>query len=142
MAAYELGFLTTTVASGSNGFEFRAGADPAYIYEIGLSLAAATATTVGLGRPANTVGVGGTLTVGQGNVSDDAASTAGVVLSGWTTVPTVPAQFLRRFAAPAAVGNGWIWQWPQGLRVKQATSVVLWNLAANSALNGYVCWAD
>lgn len=143
MGLYELGFLTTTVTSGSNAFEFRAGADPCYIREIGLFLNAATATTIGLGRPANTVGAGGTVALGQANVSDDSAAVGGVVLSGWTTTPTQPTNFLRRGGLPAAIGNGLIWTWAErGLRVKQATSLVLWNLAANGALNGYVIWEE
>lgn len=139
MALYELGFVTTNTAAASIAFEFRAGGDPAYIREIGLFANTAVAATLGLGRPANTVGAGGTLTLGQANISDDSAAVGGVVLTGQTTLPTAPANYLRRAGIPAAIGNGIIWTWGErGLRVKQATSLVVVNIALGPTLNGYI----
>lgn len=139
MADYELGVLTTTVTNASVAAEIRAGSDPIYIKEIGIFLTAATATKLGLGRPANTVGAGGTVSLMLPTVSDDPASVGGIVLSGQTTVPTVPTSFLRRIDIPGAIGNGIVFTWGgKGLRVKAATSLLVWNLQANSALDMYV----
>lgn len=117
--------------------ELRAAAtDTIYVYEIGVSLTAATASSIGIGRPANNGSVaGGTLTLGQGNSQDDAAAVGGVITTGWTTAPTAPTVFLRRVGLPAAIGNGVIWTWPRGLRVKQGTSLVVWNITASSIAN-------
>jgi hypothetical protein len=137
MALYEVsvagGAGTISVAQA----ELRAAAtDSIYVYEIGVSLTAATASSIGLGRPANSGSVaGGTLTLGQANNQDDAVAVGGVVTTGWTTTPTAPTVFMRRIGLPAAIGNGVIWTWPRGLRVKQGTSLVLWNITASSIAN-------
>jgi hypothetical protein len=137
MALYEVsvagGAGTISVAQA----ELRAAAtDAIYVYEIGVSLTAATASSIGLGRPANSGSVaGGTQTLGQANNQDDPVAVGGVVTTGWTTAPTAPTVFLRRIGLPAAIGNGVIWTWPRGLRVKQGTSLVLWNITASSIAN-------
>ena len=143
MALYELGWTTTATTLNSVPFELRAGADPVYLRELGIFAASAVALSAGLGRPANTVGAGGTLTLGQGVVSDDAAASAGVVLSGQTTAPTAPTNYLRRLGLPAAVGNGVVFSWgDRGLRLKQASSLVLVLLAAGPTLNCYASWEE
>jgi hypothetical protein len=43
--------------------------------------------------------------------------------------------FLRRIGLPAAIGNGVVWTWPRGLRVKQGTSLVVWNITASAIAN-------
>lgn len=124
--------------------ELRAAAtDTIYVYEIGVSLTAATASSIGIGRPANNGSVaGGTLTLGQGNSQDDAAAVGGVITTGWTTAPTAPTVFLRRVGLPAAIGNGVIWTWPRGLRVKQGTSLVVWNITASSIANIHLVFEE
>jgi hypothetical protein len=139
MADYELGVLTSVVTSGTPAAEIRAGSDPIFIKEIGLFLTAATASKLGIGRPANTIGAGGTSTLLLPSISEDPAAFGGIVLSGQTTVPTVPTNFLRRIDLPAAIGNGIVFTWGgKGLRIKASTSLVIWNLQANSALDMYV----
>ena len=144
MALYELAVVGGAGTTGVAQAEFRAGADPAYIREVGIFLNAATASTIGLGRPANNGSVaGGTVTLGQANVQDDSAAAAGFVTTGWSTAPTVPTQFFRRIGLPAAIGNGIIWTWGErGLRVKQATSLVVWNLATNSVASISFVWEE
>jgi hypothetical protein len=124
--------------------ELRASATNAvYVYEVGVFLNAATASAIGLGRPANNGSVaGGASVVGLQNVQDDPAALAGIITSGWTTPPTAPTQFFRRIGLPAAIGNGLIWTWPKGLRVKQSTSLVLWNITASSVASIYFCWEE
>ncbi len=144
MALYELAVVGGSGASGAAQCEFRAGADPAYIREIGVFLNAATASTIGIGRPANSGSVaGGTVVLGQAGNQDDAAAVCGIVASGWTTAPTAPAQFFRRIGLPAAIGNGMVFTWGErGLRVKQNTSLVIWNLAASSVASIYIVWEE
>ncbi len=145
MALYELGVVGGVGTSGVAQCELRAAStDPIYIREIGIFLNAATASTIGIGRPANNGSVaGGTLVLGQANNQDDPVATAGLVLTGWTTAPTVPTQFFRRFGLPAAIGNGMIFTWGErGLRIKQGTSLVVWNLALNSIASIYFVWAE
>jgi hypothetical protein len=54
--------------------ELRAAAtDTIYVYEIGVSLTAATASSIGYRATGEHACAGGTLTLGQANVQDDAA---------------------------------------------------------------------
>jgi hypothetical protein len=144
MALYEVsvagGAGTIAVAQA----ELRAAAtDAIYVYEVGVFLNAATASTIGLGRPANNGSVaGGTPTLGQANIQDDPVAVGGVTTTGWTTAPTAPTVFLRRIGLPAAIGNGIIWTWPKGLRVKQSTSLVVWNVAASSIASIYFAFEE
>ena len=143
MPVFEKGDLTTGVTAANAAFEFRAGAQTCFVYELGLFLNAATASILGLGRPANNGSVaGGTVGVGQNIDEDGAAALAGIVLSGWTTAPTAPTNFMRQIGLPAAIGNGIVWSWPRGLRVKAARSLVVWNIATSSALRYYVAWEE
>jgi hypothetical protein len=51
----------------------------------------------------------------------------------WSVAPTVPAQFFRRVSLPATAGAGVIWTFPRGLILAAAGTMLLWNLATNSA---------
>jgi len=99
--------------------------------EIGLNLGAATASTYGLGRAGNTPTQTSPVLV----QAEDPSKPAG--LSGcavaWSVAPTVPAQFLRRISLPATIGAGVIWTFPRGMNVAAAASMLIWNLATNSA---------
>ena len=139
MAYFSLGVLTTGTASGAAAWELRTSANTrAYVQEIGVFLNAATASTFGIGRPA---AIGVTPTTPVDLLPEDSANpvVAGLVQSAlaWTTGPTVPASFLRRISLPATVGMGIIWTFPKGLVIPASSSLVLWNLALNSAFNAY-----
>jgi hypothetical protein len=151
MNTYEVGLLTTQTASASIAAELRATTRSMYLRELGLFLAAATSTIVGLGRAGNVTGVGGTLNLGQPTAHHVVGSTAGmeeasvngIVLSGQTTAPTAPASYHRQIGLAAAIGNGIVWEWPHpGLRIPVGTAVVLVNLATNSALRMYAAWGE
>lgn len=135
-----LGVRTTDGTTGTAGWEIRTGTTPGRvkIIELGFFLAAATATTIGLGRPA-AIGITPTSPVDflQEDPNDVLAS--GVVQSSlaWATGPTIPAAFLRRIALPATIGTGVIWTFGDGLVIPVSSSIVLWNLAANSVLDAY-----
>jgi hypothetical protein len=139
MALYELGVTTTGTASGAAAWEIRTSANVrARLMEIGFFLNAATASTIGLGRPA---AIGVTPTSPVDFLPEDPADTtvAAQVQSAlaWTTGPTASTNFLRKIVLPATIGNGVIWTFPRGIVIPVSSSIVLWNLALNSALSAY-----
>lgn len=138
MARYEIGLRTSGVLVTTAQLEIRAITRRLKLLEIGGTLQAATASTLGLGRPANTGSVaGGTLNTLQLSDENDAAALGTTVLTGWTTAPTAPTQFLRRWGLPATIGSGFVWT-PSGLYIKPAGSLVLWNITANGIMDAWV----
>ena len=137
---YSLGVRTVDGSNTAAAWELRTGATPGRVrvVELGFFLAAATATTIGLGRPA---AIGVTPTAPVDFLPEDPSDVlaTGVVQSSlaWGTGPTVPTAFLRRIALPATIGTGVIWTFPEGLIIPVSSSLVLWNLAANSLLDAY-----
>jgi len=139
MARYTLGVRTSSGTSGAAAWEIRTSANVrARILEVGVFLAAATASTYGLGRPA---AIGVTPTSPVDFQPEDPADpiVVGQVQSAlaWATGPTVPAAFLRRIGLPATIGTGVIWTWPNGLVIPISSSIVLWNLATNGVVDAY-----
>ncbi len=141
MALYALRTRTTVTTTGAAAYEIRAASGARLrVREIGIFLAAATASTYGIGRPA---AIGVTPTAPVTVIAQDPADGAGTTVTAvaWGTAPTVPAQFLRVIGLPAAIGNGVIWTFgPNELVIGQVigvaaavTSLVVWNLATNSA---------
>jgi len=134
-----LAVRTSSGVDATAGWEIRTGATPGRVkvLEIGLFLAAATASIIGLGRPA-AIGITPTTPVDflQEDPNDVLAS--GVVQSAlaWATPPTVPVAFLRRIALPATIGTGVIWTFDD-LVIPVSFSIVLWNLGTNSVLDCY-----
>jgi hypothetical protein len=150
MARYELGIRSTVTTTGAAAAEGRAASGtPVRMREIGLTLAVATASSYGLGRPA-AVGVTPTspITTLAANPMDPAGSFTTAV--AWGTGPTVPTQFLRRITLPATIGAGIIWTWEPsrfivstGNAAAAVSSIVIWNLATNgNALDLYFCLED
>jgi hypothetical protein len=135
-----LAVLTTGVGTGTAAWEIRAAATPgrAKLLELGIFLSAATASTYGLGRPA-AIGVTPTSPVDflPEDPADVLASGALQSALAWATGPTVPAAFLRRINLPATIATGVIWTFPKGIVIPVSSSLVLWNLAANGAVNAY-----
>jgi hypothetical protein len=135
-----LGVRTSGTASGSAAWEIRTGATPgrAKVLEIGFFLAAATASTFGLGRPA-AIGVTPTSPVDFLPEDPSDVLATGVVQSAlaWTTGPTAPTNFLRRISLPASVGTGVIWTFPKGIVIPVSGSLVLWNSALNGVVDAY-----
>lgn len=139
MARYSLGFRTSNVTINVACVEIRSTAtDALRIVEFGLFLAAATASSFGLGRPA-AIGVTPTSPVTVLTEDRDPAGTAQVALA-WGTAPTAPtgSAYLRRIALPATIGAGIIWQWQGGLIIPVSSSLVLYNLTATGVCDGYV----
>ena len=135
-----LGVRTSDGTSGAAAWEIITGATHgrARVIELGFFLAAATATTIGLGRP-QAVGITPTSPVDFLAEDPNDVLATGVVQSAvaWGTGPTIPAAFLRRIALPATIGTGVIWTFPEGLVIPVSSSLILWNLASNSVLDAY-----
>ncbi len=138
MALYAIAQLTTGTAAASAAIELRASAsDRLEVREIGLTLNAATATTLGLGRPG---AIGVTPTSPLTLVAQDTAASAATAQTAlaWGTGPTIPGTFLRRAAFPATIGAGIIWSFGPGeLVIPASGSLIVWNIVLGSALN---CW--
>lgn len=133
MAIYSLSMNTTVTGSGAPSWDIKAAAanEPA-VMELGVNLGAATASTYGYGRSANTP----TQTTPTLVLAEDEGRPTG--LSGcavaWSVAPTVPAAFFRRVFLPATIGAGIIFTFPRGLVLAAAgASLVQWNIAASSA---------
>jgi hypothetical protein len=114
-----------------------ASSDRAYIQEMGVFMAAATASVFGVGRPAAN---GVTPTSPVTLEAEDPALPAGTVQSAiaFTTSPTNPTNFLRRWAAPATIGTGVIWTFPRALVIPVSAQLVLQNQGTNGVVDTYV----
>jgi len=137
MAIYSISRRTTVVASGSAAHTIYtpAGARVSLL-EAGIFMAAATASTYSLGRPAAN---GVTPTSPVLLLAEDPASPASTVNSAlaWTTSPTSPTDSLRRWASPATIGTGVIFTFPRGVVIAISSNFVLQNLAANGVADSY-----
>ena len=126
---------TSDGTTGAAAWELIAPATRAIsVREILVILAAATASTFGLGRPA-AKGITPTAPVlnldEQGSIDPLTTSTA----IAWGTGPTAPAQFYRRTSFPAVISSFTLWTFPNGLIVPAGLTLVLWNLAANGVVD-------
>jgi hypothetical protein len=141
MPRYGLASRTSNVTIANACWELRSGAnDRLHILELGIFLAAATASTFGFGRPA-AIGVTPTspVTVLPEDGNQPTAGASGSVALAWGTGPTVPANFLRRIGFPATIGAGVIWTFPYpGIVVPVSSSIVLWNITATGVADVYV----
>lgn len=135
MAKLSLGSLTSNGTTGEAAWEFiNDTLTPAKIMRIVVSLVAATATTLGLGRPA-AKGITPTTPVALLAEDEIATQTGLKTAMAWATKPTIPAAFYRRVGLPAVIGQTYEFEFVKGLYVPAAATVILWNLAANSVLN-------
>ena len=142
MAIYSLSQRTSNVTIANACWEIRTAAtDRAYVFEIGITINAATASVFGLGRPA---AIGVTPTSPVTFLAEDPGAPASTVQAtlAWATGPTVPANFLRRISLPATVGAGVIWTFPRGLIIPISSSIVLWNITATSVADVYAVIDD
>jgi hypothetical protein len=140
MALYTHAARTSNVTTGAACWELRSSAtDRVRVREIGITLAAATASSFGLGRPA---AIGVTPTSPVTVVAEDTGEPTGTAQTAlaWGTGPTIPAVFLRRIGFPATIGSGIIWSWwnGPGLLIPVSSSLILWNLATNGVSDVYV----
>jgi hypothetical protein len=138
MAIYSMSQRTTMVTIANACWGIRTAAtDRARIMEIGIFMAAATASVVGIGRPA---AIGTSPTSPQTVLPEDPGDPAGTVTTclAWGGVPTVPANFLRRVNLPAVIGAGVILTFPRGLILPISGEIVLWNITATGVMDVHV----
>ena len=132
MAIYSLSLNTTVTTTGAAAMDLRASsANSPRIMEVGLNLGAATASTYGLGRSGNTPTQTSPVLVQAENPGDPAGVSGCAV--AWSVAPTVPTQMFRRVGLPATIGAGVIWTFPRGLVLAASGTMLIWNLATNSA---------
>lgn len=142
MATFSIGVRTSNTTTGNACFELRTGSgERISIDEIGIFMAAATASTFGFGRPA-AIGVTPTSPVTP-TAHDPADSATGATTAlAWGTGPTIPALFIRRIGLPATIGAGVIWTFPEPIVVAVSSSVILWNLSTTGVADVYVTYRD
>jgi len=137
MALYSIARRTTNVTSGQSAHTiYTAAADRGALLEAGVFMAAATASTYSLGRPA----VAGTTPTSPVLLqAEDPGSPASTVYSAlaWSTSPTSPTYDLRRISLPATIGTGVIWTFPRGMIIAISSNFVLQNLATNGVVDSY-----
>lgn len=132
MAIYSLSLNTTVTTTGAAAMDIKASSSCApRIMEVGINLAAATASTYGLGRSGNVPTQTSPVILLAENPNDPTGQTGAAV--AWSVAPTVPTQFFRRISLPGTVGTGIIWTFPRGLILAVSSSMLIWNLATNSA---------
>jgi hypothetical protein len=140
MALYSIARRTTNVTSGQSAHTiYTAASDRGAILEAGVFMAAATASTYSLGRPA---AAGVTPTSPVLLLAEDPGNPAATINSAlaWGTSPTSPTNDLRRVALPATIGTGVIWTFPRGMIIAISSNFVLQNLATNGVVDSYfVC---
>lgn len=130
---------TVDGTAGAAAAEIITGATPGRVKvkEIGIFLAAATASTFGIGRPAVN-GITPTSPVNFLPEDPDEVLAAGVVTmaTAWGTGPTVPAAFFRRISMPATIGTGVIFTF-ENLVIPVSGSIVIWNIGTNGVADVY-----
>ena len=139
MAIYSLAVRTTNVTIANPCLEIRSGTgERPRIFEIGITINAATASVFDLGRPA-AIGITPTTPVDllQEDPADVTTTTVETALA-WATAPTVPTAFLRRVSLPATIGSGIVWSFPAGLVIPVSSSLVVWNITAVSVADIWV----
>jgi hypothetical protein len=144
MARYALAWNVVGVSNQALAWLRTTAAKDIRVWEIAVYMSGGTAaaTDVGLGRPAAVSVTPTTLTPQAEDTSSAAAVCTGQVAAA--TKPTVPANYLRRFGIPAAIGAGIIWTWQNGLVVPTGPAeLVVWNIGAStSTFSGYFVYDE
>lgn len=128
----------SNATTGEAAWELIAGTRGVLVREIGITLAAATASLVGLARPAAKGITPTTPELFQAHRPGDADAVAATALA-WATKPTnTSVVYIRRFGMPATIGSSIVWKFcDRGLWVAPSATLVLFNLAANGVFDVY-----
>lgn len=130
MAGFSLAMRSTVSSSGAAVAEIRAAAsNRVRLFEVGVSIQAATASLYGLGRPASAGTASSAVAVLPDDTNDTGTAQGAVT---WSSGPTAPTQFMRRGGLPASIGAGLVWTFPRGIIIPASGSIVLWNIAAGA----------
>ena len=135
---YSLGLRTTDVTINQAMVEIYTPATLAIrVLEIGISIASASACSIGLGRPAQQgITPVPVAFLAEQNASNPVAKTNASL--SWGTSPTAPASYLRRVNFPSSAGSGVIWTFPRGLELPANSSLVLFNTTATVASDVWI----
>ena len=142
MAIYSVANRTTNVTINNTNWTLIAAAtDRLYMMELGIWMAAATASVFGLGRPA---AVGITPTSPVTLIAEDPAAPAGTGTTAlaWATLPTAPTVYNRRINLPATIGAGVILTFPRGFIVPVSGNAVTHNISATGVMDIHVVCED
>lgn len=142
MAVYSLANRTSNVTINNTNWTLIAAAtDRLYLMELGVWMAAATASVLGFGRPA---AVGITPTTPITLLAEDAAAPAGTgqTALAWATLPTAPTNYNRRMNLPGTIGAGIILTFPRGFIVPVSGNAVTHNLSATGVMDIHVVCED
>lgn len=135
MSLASLALRTVDVTINQAALELRTTAGViARVLECSLVQVTGTASSYGLGRPAAQGGTPATTSTFQRDNPADPACVTTNSLS-WTTSPTSPTNFMRRWNSAATIGVGMIWTFPRGLTVPVSASLVVFNITATVALD-------
>lgn len=119
-----------TIANASYGIYPPATVRPRLL-ELSVIQSAATAQSIGLGRPATIGTPSAAVLFQQEEVADPAAVCNGHIT--WSAQPTAPAIFHRRWNSAATIGVGIVWTFPRGLSIPVSSALVVWNITAGAA---------
>jgi hypothetical protein len=134
---YALSVVSASVAAttGGVGCEIESGARTT-IRSIEVTWATGVTGVIGIGRPGNTP-AGGTIVNPLPTDPADAATTGpGIITTGWTTAPTVPATFLKRASIAASLGSGVVWSFERDkwlVGATRANSLLVWVISLSAA---------
>lgn len=144
MPAYSAGVATPAPLTVAPYATIRAGtATRIRLLEVGVFCNAATLSSIGLYRAANTF-VPTTSALGQAYDTSDQAA-LGNIDTAWSTAPTVATVPLRRAVLPAAIGAGIVWQFDDLVVGPAGTAgLVVWNFggATASVLQLFAVWRE
>lgn len=116
-----------TIANANYGIYPPATVRPALL-ECSLTQIAATAQSIGLGRPATNGTPSGPVLFQPDDPADAASVVNGHIT--WSAQPTAPAVFMKRWNSAATVGVGRVWTFPRGLVIPASGALVCWNITA------------
>lgn len=149
MPLFNSGATTPAATSAAAYATFHTNARRASIREMGFFTQAATASSVSLGIAGNNAtppaaSTSATPQAADVNTTSPDAAAVSRLDTAWSTAPTVPATFMRKFTLGAAVGQGVIFKLAPEERIilGQTTAqwLTFWNhgVSAGSALDMYV----
>lgn len=142
MSIYSIANRTSNVTIANPTLElFTPSTNRARLLEIGIFMAAATASVFGIGRPQ---AIGITPTSPQNGLQEEFADPTGAAKTAlaWATPPTVPLNFFRRANLPATIGAGVILTFPRGIIIPVSGSIVVWNITATGIADIHCVWDE
>lgn len=128
MAISSIGVRTTNFTIAQASLQWRNGTTGRVkTMEISIIQATGTAQSLGFGIPAALAATPTDVTF----LRDDVADPTSLVISSitWTTSPTAPTVFKRRWNSAATIGVGIIWTFPRGMAMAISSANVIWNIS-------------